>query len=374
MSAFVKIINLDSKPERYAHTTAVASRLLPKARIERFSGIVPTAVEAEALGIASVSQLWGGLGALGCYLSHKTLYEECVARALPSMLILEDDAQDYSFGHEVLDAAIAELPPGWHMLYLTIHPRNGRAAYEQVSQHLIRPSHGTTTSAYIISFEGAQRVLEHLNKHSIIEIDTALEALLPSPDIYACTPFVSSQRNGDVSTIEGRFTSFNCGAPYYVPTFEGRIVVDCRLCTSWIENLQLLAQVVRWQKTYAPTAAYPACLVHESMPASFPFAKVYEGTATVFDPPLSECDSGFAQSVLNMICGGNTVPAEILNKAVSWDPHSTLPYLTGPGAITVPIKPGHEFFSALWLASMARTLAMQSEWTPLFYAVCQRDI
>ena len=370
----VKIINLDSRPQRFTDTVQVAKRLMPGATIERFAGIVPTADEAAALGISGSTLLWGGLGALGCYLSHKSLYEECVARALPAILILEDDAQDYSFGPEVLTAAMAELPPGWLMLYLTIHPRHGRSAYEQVSPHLVRPSHGTTTSAYIISLKGAKKILKQINARPIIEIDTALETMLPSPDIYACTPFVSSQRNGDVSTIEGRFTSFNCGAPYYVEASEDRIVVDCRACTTWSENLQLLAQVLHWQKTYAPSALYPVCLINDSMPASFPFAKVYKGTPTLFEPPLSECDPVFARSVLDVICGGNTVPADVANKTVSWEPHTTLPYLTGPGAITVPIKPTQETFAALWLASKSELLIMNGNLTPLFLSVCNLKI
>ena len=269
-------------------TTAAAARLVPTIHVKRFSGIVPTGADAERMNV-NPATLWGGLGALGCYLSHKALYEKCVKCGLSAMLILEDDAQDYSFGSGVLAAAMAELPLGWDILYLTIHPRYGREAYHSVSVHLAKPTHGTTTSAYMISLQGVRKVCARCAQGAGARCwrtwlaRQLAEKALPSLDAYVCVPFATSQRNGDVSTVEGRFSSFNCGAPYFLaPLPTGRVLVDLTYTHTWEGQLLILAQVLAWQKMHTPGALLPACILNESTPASYPFPKMYEGEKAGF--------------------------------------------------------------------------------------------
>jgi hypothetical protein len=301
-------------------------------------------------------------------MSHaKVLREFLECEDFDAMVVLEDDAQHYSFGPDVLIKAISELPDTWQVLYITIHPR-GSSSYIPFSEHLMRPTHGRTTSAYMVSKAGA-RMLHARYATMVKESDVVMESCLPSEHIFACTPLCSSQRNGDISTIDLVPTMFNCGAPYFLSVSAPPVVIDLRLETAWERRLMIVSKYVTWCVRHN---CHPVVLLHESCPASYPFPKILTASTSATSVPDEPCDSKFARSILTMIMGGVTVPNEVRASVVGLAPSDgARTYLTGSGSVASYAKHKSEMFGALWLGTHASAVrrAPGHELASLFDAV-----
>ena len=128
------------------------------------------------------------LGAIGCALSHRKLYEEMLARGWERMVVLEDDVVPRASSLPGLPAALRELPPSWELCYLgywqnevvTANARVRRALYAGLaplglsrwrvgealrllprpfSPHLRRAGRHMCTHAYAVTREGARKLL-----------------------------------------------------------------------------------------------------------------------------------------------------------------------------------------------------------------------
>jgi glycosyl transferase family 25 len=127
------------------------------------------------------------LGAIGCALSHRRLYEDMVANRWERMVVLEDDVIPRVATLALLPDALRELPPGWELCYLgywqneVITPgqrlkqlsyaalaplglsrwRPGEAIRllpRSLSPHLRRAGRHMCTHAYAVSREGARKL------------------------------------------------------------------------------------------------------------------------------------------------------------------------------------------------------------------------
>jgi glycosyl transferase, family 25 len=127
------------------------------------------------------------LGAIGCALSHRKLYEDMVASGWERMVVLEDDVVPRDGALAALADALRELPPTWELCYLgywqneivTRGARLRRALYVALapfrlsrwrtgealrllpspfSPHLRRAGRHMCTHAYAVTREGARKL------------------------------------------------------------------------------------------------------------------------------------------------------------------------------------------------------------------------
>jgi glycosyl transferase family 25 len=127
------------------------------------------------------------LGAIGCALSHRRLYEDMVANGWERMVVMEDDVVPRTPELGALPSALAELPPTWELCYLgywqnevvTTNRRLRQIAYVALapfglsrwrpretlrllprpfSPHLRKAGRHMCTHAYAITREGARKL------------------------------------------------------------------------------------------------------------------------------------------------------------------------------------------------------------------------
>lgn len=127
------------------------------------------------------------LGAIGCALSHRKLYEEMVAKGWERMVVLEDDVVPRVPEVAGVGDALRELPRGWELCYLgywqnevvTAKARLKQLSYVALaplglsrwrpgetlrllpraySRHLRRAGRHMCTHAYAVSREGARKL------------------------------------------------------------------------------------------------------------------------------------------------------------------------------------------------------------------------
>lgn len=165
--AQVKIINLDSRPERFQEVLTE----LPKIGIteyNRFSAIVG--------------------GAQGCDFSHR----ECLKGEGP-LLILEDDVIFEENALQILLKAFYQLPEDYDMFYLGANVKTPAKRY---SNNLFKINGGThTTHAILYSTKGRQRIQDIWEPCKYHTIDNWLfmegQGLL---NCYVCWPIQAFQR------------------------------------------------------------------------------------------------------------------------------------------------------------------------------------
>jgi glycosyl transferase family 25 len=165
------------------------------------------------------------LGAIGCALSHRRLYEDMVASGWSRMVVLEDDVVPRASTIELLPAALGELPPTWELCYLgywqneeistgrrltqltyaAIAPlglsrwRPGEALRllpRGFSPHLRRAGRHMCTHAYAVSREGARKLaaLQTPVAYASDQLLT-LAVLQGRVEAYACYPALFDQES-----------------------------------------------------------------------------------------------------------------------------------------------------------------------------------
>lgn len=162
----VKIINLDSRPDRMEEILAE----LPKLGIteyERFSAIKG--------------------GALGCDKSHK----ECL-KGEGTLLILEDDCVFDEGANEIFSRAVMQLPHDYDMFYLGANVKSPAVKF---SDNLYRVTEGVhTTHAILWSDKGRKKMNEiwECGMQGTIDHYLATEGL-KKLNAYVCYPMIAFQ-------------------------------------------------------------------------------------------------------------------------------------------------------------------------------------
>ncbi len=90
-------------------------------------------------------------GALGCFLSHQALIEQCLADGVESVLVLEDDAMPEGEFERRYNEFMDSLPDDWRWLYLGgYHKFADKHPPQQVNQFVWRPHAVRGTFAYAL--------------------------------------------------------------------------------------------------------------------------------------------------------------------------------------------------------------------------------
>lgn len=165
----IAVINMDSRPDRFAQFMEKTGAFFPAEKIHRISAVVgrelPTYGKlpwfTECTG--ERSGFWGGTG--GCALAHRKAIEYAKEQGWKHVLVFEDDAvmEVHDGAAALLNRALRELT-GPYMLYLGYHrpaPR-GRLCMEEQGLELWRTDGVITTHAYIVSAELYDTLLRHM--------------------------------------------------------------------------------------------------------------------------------------------------------------------------------------------------------------------
>jgi GR25 family glycosyltransferase involved in LPS biosynthesis len=168
-------INLDRRPDRWAHARAELERVGIADRVER------------------VSACEGGTGIDACRRSHLEVARRAQARGLENVLVLEDDVVFSDLSRERLAAAIAEIRGlEWDLFFLGARPLARPQAWYP---HLVRAPL-VQTHAYAMHRRAFTRVHDAANP---FDVWWAYHLRC-----YCVRPPVAEQLDDEMSDIEGK--------------------------------------------------------------------------------------------------------------------------------------------------------------------------
>lgn len=170
----VKIINLDSRPDRWEQVKDEVVKI-GITNYSRFPGITKGGV-------------WRG-----SVLSHWT----CVTAANDLILILEDDVVFADNVNEILPKALSQLPDDFDMFYIGA---NVKLPADRYSENLFRVTKGVHTNHAILFSGNARRIIrDNYNPYTCKEgwFDNWLYQVgLSMMKCFVCSPMVAFQRSG----------------------------------------------------------------------------------------------------------------------------------------------------------------------------------
>ncbi len=187
-------INLDRRADRWRRITArfAAHSIAPVERFAAFDGTtldIPPGWPEQA-------------GAYACLQSHLKVVEEASARALPSILIFEDDAVFAPDFNAKFQEYARQVPGDWDMLLLGgIHI----APPVAVAAHLSKIKHTYSTFAYALKHTIYDAFIE-LNRRALTTVDDNNRTLQKRFNCYSFMPHLAWVEE-DFSDIRGETQS-----------------------------------------------------------------------------------------------------------------------------------------------------------------------
>ena len=168
------VINTNGRPDRLRNMTERFIKLglceSVKEFIEkyRFKAIEGGSIEKSKLNLSANPIKKLNNGEIGCYLSHIQIYREIIKNGYKNTLILEDDADIKPGWDENMT-----LPEGYDMIYLgrlnydTWNPSEKIGLIQEVCPGFWESTRNWLTHAYIISLDGAVKLLKELTERPI---------------------------------------------------------------------------------------------------------------------------------------------------------------------------------------------------------------
>lgn len=165
----IAVINMDTRPDRFAQFMQKTGIYLPEEKIHRISAVVgrelPTYGKApwftERTG--ERSGFWGGTG--GCALAHRKAIEWAKEQKLRQVLVFEDDViiEPHADAAKLLDDALSSLT-GPYMLYLGYNRPSpyGKCCMKNGGIELWKTDGVIAAHAYIVSAELYDELLAHM--------------------------------------------------------------------------------------------------------------------------------------------------------------------------------------------------------------------
>ena len=209
------LINLPRHSERFE--TVKAQLSAAGVGFERIAATDGKALSRETINAEStrLGRLLMTKGMIGCYLSHRSCWEHCVAAGKP-VIVFEDDvvlADDFAAR---LESALAELPEDWDVLLVgaigAVLPRKyganilhavgagGMRWPRWLSETVHAPLRPFGTHAYVISAAGANKLLTRAPRASY-HVDVVAWGMR-GLNLFAVHPLLAKQTHGD-TTIGG---------------------------------------------------------------------------------------------------------------------------------------------------------------------------
>ncbi|KEG10109.1 putative glycosyl transferase-like protein [Trypanosoma grayi] len=129
--------------------------------------------------------------AVGCALSHALLWAAIAARRQRCVLVVEDDSMFPPDFHQRYEERVGHVPRDWELLYVSGLDTAGQAPLLRVAEGVSRvPQLHRTTNCYVVSHQGARRLLE-LCLPMTYQLDTMM-TMHTIPDDKVEVPHVTS--------------------------------------------------------------------------------------------------------------------------------------------------------------------------------------
>lgn len=167
MEGEIHVINLSRRTERWHHWEEQARKwgVIDYKRFEAFDGR-DLKLTSDLKHLFRNNDFQDNPWAIGCALSHFYLWMHQFEKQLPYMVVFEDDA---TFSQPF---KLPELPNGWDLFYFggapypDVYPPGIRYNHNVIQPKLIEPQFFTTV-AYMLSLEGAAKLLAEVDAHGI---------------------------------------------------------------------------------------------------------------------------------------------------------------------------------------------------------------
>jgi len=248
----VFLINLDRRVDRYAEADALLSHLgISYERISAFDAKAAPSLPHVDWWRAFVYNNFNppALGQVGCYLSHRMIWQKMVDENIPQAVIFEDDVVEDHFHPTFVNLDISAL--GLDLLRLEGFPANyNPSIFQKASRSPMpikdrkisfAPSYGT--ACYVITLAGAKKCLS-LESHwfSIDHFDmwehlTGLQTGVLQPPLFKQKPSTSDV----VGTRIGMDVISEAKAERYPPANTTQRIVD------FLVLKMRIASVLPWQ-------------------------------------------------------------------------------------------------------------------------------
>lgn len=203
----VYVINLRRRPDRWAFISRQLQRAgFREGDYERFAAIDGDDVSAAGAGACGLlsrlgllrlresdaRRIWGmdlNAGAVGCALSHMQLWATTAARRHRCALVVEDDSLFPRNFCERYAERMRHVPRDWELVYLSGLDTANQTPFLRVAEGVSRvPQMHRTTNCYVVSHQGARRLLE-LCFPLTYQLDTMM-TMRAVPDVRSGVPHV----------------------------------------------------------------------------------------------------------------------------------------------------------------------------------------
>lgn len=176
------VINLERRKEKFLKVKKLADVI--GLEVERFIGVDGDTLTTDHLhdeGIRLIPEYENmfekrpmRLGEVGCFLSHYKIWEHIVDLGLDEVLVLEDDVIFEHYFSQMTEAALTEvrsLIRDYDLLYLGRNPLGKDGLSIKGSKLLREPGPSLTLSGYIITFQGARKLINTKPLKKMVPVD-----------------------------------------------------------------------------------------------------------------------------------------------------------------------------------------------------------
>lgn len=182
----IYMINLKRRPKRRKRMMATLKELGIAVKIfDAIDGKAMTTDDIKALGIDMLPGFkdpWAKRtltkGEIGCFLSHYYIWQEVVEKGYEKILIIEDDVRfEYKYRAKMhyLFQEIEEKGFNWDLIYVGRKILRAKdEAYLNGSRILVHPSYSYWTLSYMLTQEGARKLLAQKPLNRMVPVDEYL--------------------------------------------------------------------------------------------------------------------------------------------------------------------------------------------------------
>ena len=208
---FSPVLVISICPERYARFMHGAGWL--GSLVEKVTGVdgrcLGTIEDLVATGVYAGGDRWNCLtrGQIGCFLSHRKAWQRVVDGGFPTALITEDDCNLTPHPDTIryLDRVVRdELDFPWEMLYLGRNPALCKTIGPPVRPHLVRTGKTWGLFAYVVTLEGARKLLRSTEGPISAAVDVVVSTMPEPRRRVALSPmalFIRAEEESDTARI-----------------------------------------------------------------------------------------------------------------------------------------------------------------------------
>lgn len=210
----VYIINLDRRPDRIDHFTSKNKEFYDQ--YDRISAIDGSKLNYQYLrdNNFDTNKNWRDplldrtltSGEIGCFLSHYHTWRMIKESGEPAM-ILEDDV--------VLKTHVSNIFPllgDSDLLYLTFNEMN-QPGQHRISDTIVKPCYPYWTAGYILSPNGADKLINNYIENNIIPVDEYLPLMTDKIEIIGCDPPLAEPASRSVLSTD---VDVNSNLDYFI--------------------------------------------------------------------------------------------------------------------------------------------------------------